>query len=218
MEEKVQQRVYIDFCFRLGKTGAETSEMLQVAFGDSCLSRSKTFEWYSHFKVDADPLKMTPAQAGLPPPTPRRPWHVREIIHADWRLTIREVAEEVRIAFSTCQKILTRFANETCESEICAPSPNGGTEGRSHVNLHWPPRSSPKRSQLHVLGNHWWRTLGLRVWPGNKANVLPVEHIIISSTEKSAAGEVQYQDHVDCVLRQWQAGSSWVFPYRTDGK
>jgi len=32
---------------------------------------------------------------------------VREIIHADRRLTIREVAEEVRIAFNTCQKILT---------------------------------------------------------------------------------------------------------------
>ena len=26
MEEKVQQRVCIDFCFRLGKTGAETSK------------------------------------------------------------------------------------------------------------------------------------------------------------------------------------------------
>ena len=32
---------------------------------------------------------------------------MREIIHADRRLTIREVAEEVRIAFGTCQKILT---------------------------------------------------------------------------------------------------------------
>jgi len=100
-----------------------------------------------------------------------------------------------------------RFANETCDSEICAPSPNGGTEGRSHVNLHWPLWLSPKRSQLHVLGNHWWQMLGLRVWPGNKANALPVEHIIISSTEESAAGEVQYQDHVDCVLRHWRAGS-----------
>ena len=27
-------------------------------------------------KVDADPLKTTPTQAGLPPPTPRRPWHM----------------------------------------------------------------------------------------------------------------------------------------------
>jgi histone-lysine N-methyltransferase SETMAR len=33
---------------------------------------------------------------------------VPEIIHADQRLTIREVAEEVRIAFVTCQKILTK--------------------------------------------------------------------------------------------------------------
>jgi hypothetical protein len=50
MEEKVQQRVYTDFCFRLGKTGAETYEMLQAAFGESCLSGSKTFEWYFRFK------------------------------------------------------------------------------------------------------------------------------------------------------------------------
>jgi len=32
---------------------------------------------------------------------------VREIIHADRRLTIREVAEEVRVAFGMYQKILT---------------------------------------------------------------------------------------------------------------
>ena len=32
---------------------------------------------------------------------------VREIIHADRRMTIREVAEDVGIAFGTCQKILT---------------------------------------------------------------------------------------------------------------
>ena len=32
---------------------------------------------------------------------------MREIILADQRLTIREVAEKVRTAFSTCQKILT---------------------------------------------------------------------------------------------------------------
>jgi len=32
---------------------------------------------------------------------------VREIIRADRHLAIREVAEEVKIAFGTCQKILT---------------------------------------------------------------------------------------------------------------
>jgi len=38
MEEKVQQRVCINLCFCVGKTGAETYEMLQAAFGESCLS------------------------------------------------------------------------------------------------------------------------------------------------------------------------------------
>ena len=49
-------------------------------------------------------------------PPPRHAFHlphqgeyprVREIIRADRRLTIREVEEKVRIAFSMCQKILT---------------------------------------------------------------------------------------------------------------
>ena len=43
--------------------------------------------------------------------------------------------------------------------------------------------------------------------PETKKNLLPVEHIIISSTEESAAGEAQYQDHVDCVLRHWASSS-----------
>jgi len=108
MEGKVQQRVCIDFCFRLGKPGAETYKMLQAAFGESCLSRSKTFEWYSCFKSGRRSLKTTPCP-GRPSTshTKETMARVREIIRADRRLTIREVAEEVRIAFGTCQKILT---------------------------------------------------------------------------------------------------------------
>jgi len=108
MEEKVQQRVCIDFCFRLGKTRAETYEMLQAPFGESCLSRSKTFEWYSRFKsgrrsFEDDPRPDRPSTSH----TEETVACVREIIRADRRLTIREVAEEVRIVFGTFQKILT---------------------------------------------------------------------------------------------------------------
>jgi len=110
MEEKVQQRVCINFCFRLGKTGAETYEMLQAAFGESCLSRSKTFEWYSRFKngrwyFEDDPRPGRPSTSHTEETVAR----VREIICADWRLTIREVAEDVGIAFGTCQKLLTEY-------------------------------------------------------------------------------------------------------------
>ena len=40
----------IKFCVRLGKTGSETFEMLKQAFGDSCMSRSRTFVWLRRFK------------------------------------------------------------------------------------------------------------------------------------------------------------------------
>ena len=50
MAEVDEQRVCIKFCVRLGKTGSETFEMLKQAFGYSCMSRSRTFEWFGRFK------------------------------------------------------------------------------------------------------------------------------------------------------------------------
>ena len=115
MERKVQQHVCIDFCFRLWKTGAGTYEMLQAAFEESCLSWSKTFECYSHFKsgrwsFEDDPSPVRPSTSHTVETMAR----VREIIHADQRLNIREVAEEVRIAFGVYQKILTEDLQMRC--------------------------------------------------------------------------------------------------------
>ena len=81
---------------------------MQAAFEEPCLSQSKTFKWYSSFKIgrryfEDDPRPGRPSTSHTEETVAR----VREIIRADRRLTIREVAEEVRIAFGTCQKILT---------------------------------------------------------------------------------------------------------------
>ena len=108
LEEKVQQCVCINFCFRLGKSGTETCEMLQAAFRKSCLSQSKTIEWYSRFKSGRRFFEDDTRSGRLSTShTEETVARVLEIIRADRRLTIREVAEEVRIAFGTCQKILT---------------------------------------------------------------------------------------------------------------
>jgi len=122
MEEKVQQRVCIDFCFHLGKAGAETYEMLKAAFGESCLRRSKTFEWYSRFKsgrrsFEDDPHPGRPSTSH----TEETVAHVREIIRADRHLTIREAAEEVRTAFGTCQKILSEDLRMRCVTAKFVP-------------------------------------------------------------------------------------------------
>jgi len=112
MEDKVQQRVCIDFCFRLGKSGAETYEMLQAAFGESCLSWSKTIEWYSRFKSGRQSFEDDPHPDRLSTShTKETVASVREIIRADWRLTIREVAEVSKEFHKT---VLQRLRGAVC--------------------------------------------------------------------------------------------------------
>ena len=59
MTEIQYQRIGIKFCFQLGKTSSETIQMMQKAFGNECMSITRTEEWYNRFKggrtsVDSD--------------------------------------------------------------------------------------------------------------------------------------------------------------------
>ncbi|PNF14868.1 hypothetical protein B7P43_G05157 [Cryptotermes secundus] len=38
------------FYFKLGKTAAETHQMLKQAFGDNSLGQTQTYDWYKRFK------------------------------------------------------------------------------------------------------------------------------------------------------------------------
>jgi hypothetical protein len=51
MDGKIEQRVCIEFCVELGKSTAETLEMLREAFGEHFLSQTAVFEWHSRFKA-----------------------------------------------------------------------------------------------------------------------------------------------------------------------
>jgi hypothetical protein len=50
MADLKEQRMFMKFCFRLGKTAPETHEMLKTVFGDSAMRRRQTSEWFSRFK------------------------------------------------------------------------------------------------------------------------------------------------------------------------
>jgi hypothetical protein len=98
------------------------TKMWQAAFGESCLSRSKTFEWYSRFKsglqsIEVDPRPGTPSTSHTKETAAR----VREIIRADRHLTIRVLAEVVRIASGTWQKILTEDLQMRCMTAKFVP-------------------------------------------------------------------------------------------------
>ena len=75
MVEVDEQRVCIKFCVRLGKTGSETFEMVKQAFGDSCMSRSRTFEWFGRFKHGRIRLLMIINQVDQARQQPPQKWN-----------------------------------------------------------------------------------------------------------------------------------------------
>jgi len=50
MDVKLEQGANIKFCAKLGKSGAETFEMIRRAYGNEAMSRATCFEWHARFK------------------------------------------------------------------------------------------------------------------------------------------------------------------------
>jgi len=75
--------VNIKFYFKLGKTAAETVELMRQEYGDNCLSRAQTFRWYAQFKSGVETIKDEAK--------PGRPFSVRnEGLNAKVRKRIQE--------------------------------------------------------------------------------------------------------------------------------
>jgi len=49
MGVRVEQRVNIKVCVKLGKTATETLQLLRDAYGDEALSRARVFGWHMRF-------------------------------------------------------------------------------------------------------------------------------------------------------------------------
>jgi len=112
MAEVDEQRVCITFCVRLGKTGSETFEMFKQAFGDSCMSRSRTFEWFGRFKngrtsTANDDRSGRSSRAT----TPSKVEQVRAAVNQDRSRTIHDLRAEVGVGYGSCQRILTEQLN-----------------------------------------------------------------------------------------------------------
>jgi len=61
----MEQRANIKFCFKLGKTAAETVELMRQVYGDNCLSPVQIFRWYARFKSGVETIE-DEARPGCP--------------------------------------------------------------------------------------------------------------------------------------------------------
>ena len=110
MTEKQDQRICIKFCLQLGKTSSETIQMMQKAFGNECMSKTRIKEWYNRFKggrtsVDSDSRSGRPSTRKTLDNIER----VRLAIEGDRWLTVRELENDLGIPKTTVRKFWTRF-------------------------------------------------------------------------------------------------------------
>ena len=61
----MEQRTNFKLCFKLGKTAAETVEMIRQVYGDNCLSRAQIFRWYARVKSGVETIEVE-ARPGRP--------------------------------------------------------------------------------------------------------------------------------------------------------
>ncbi|PNF14609.1 hypothetical protein B7P43_G12122 [Cryptotermes secundus] len=100
MADLREQRFCIKFCFKLGKTAAETHQMLKQAFDDKSLGQTQTYDWYKRFKngrisTDDDDRSGRPSTGT----TPENVAEVRDLILQNRRLTIQDLCNTLGLSY-----------------------------------------------------------------------------------------------------------------------
>ncbi|GBM69267.1 Putative uncharacterized protein FLJ37770 [Araneus ventricosus] len=100
----MEQRVNIKFCFRLGRMAKETYEMLVKV---DAMSKKSILEWFKRFRDGKEDVKDEP-RSGRPPTstTPDNIERVRRMLADDRRLSLRMMAEELKISLDSVSNII----------------------------------------------------------------------------------------------------------------
>jgi hypothetical protein len=106
--QRKEQRVCIKLCANLGKSAMETLTMIQQTFGGQMI-RTKVFQWHARFTTgrtsdddDENTGRLTSCT------TPETAARIQELLRQDRRRSIHDIAEEVRMGYETCQRVLTK--------------------------------------------------------------------------------------------------------------
>jgi transposase len=116
-----EQRNWVKFCVKIGKSVTETFEMLKIAFGEKAMCRTQMYEWWKRLKegstsVDDDLRSGWPSTLK----TDDNVAKVREVIRSNRCLTVREVAEEMSISKTVCHKFLLKiWARIALQPNVC---------------------------------------------------------------------------------------------------
>ena len=105
----MEQRANIKFCFKLGKTAAETVELIRKVYRDNCLSHAQIFRWYARFKSGVEMIE-DEARPGRPFSVRNEGLiaKVRKRIQGERCVTVRMMADEFGVNRETIRQILVQ--------------------------------------------------------------------------------------------------------------
>lgn len=112
MTERIEQRYCIKFCQKLGDSQSQTIRKIQQVFGEDAMGVTQIKEWFNRFK-DGRTSAESEQRCGRPQ-TARSAAvveRVRNLVMADRRLTVREIAEEVGVSKDSAHAILREDLN-----------------------------------------------------------------------------------------------------------
>ena len=107
MDKNIEQRICLKFCIANGISCAKALKMLHKAYGESTLSKTHAYEWYSAFKSGRDVVEDLPHSGR--PSTSSIELHiakVKEMVAGNRRLSLREIATEISVSHESIRTIL----------------------------------------------------------------------------------------------------------------
>ena len=102
-----EQLAAVKFCFLLGKSAVETIVILETAYGDAALSKTRVYEWFSRFKngemwIEDQPRSGRPATLRSDENFDK----INALFREDRRRTIYQLCAMSGISWSSIQRIL----------------------------------------------------------------------------------------------------------------
>ncbi|UYV67905.1 hypothetical protein LAZ67_5002460 [Cordylochernes scorpioides] len=108
MEQKLKQRICIEFCVKLQISATKTFEMLNEAFPNDAPKRTTVFEWHSRFKAGRISIEDDPRQ-GRPKfqRTDENVQKITDLIKENPLTTLLELEQDTGISKTTIGRIVT---------------------------------------------------------------------------------------------------------------
>ena len=114
MDNNIEQRICLKFYIANGISCAESLKMLQKSYGESTLSKTRAYEWYSAFKSGRDMVEDLP-RFGRPSTssTEVNIDEVRGMVTENRHLSLKEIDAELSVFRINSYFLKRLFGHET---------------------------------------------------------------------------------------------------------